>query len=56
MKKLLLLCALWASLPAMPQLKDVYGYLYCHMSRRGGMDGVRPEPRWRRVARPEPRE
>ena len=35
MKKLLLLCALWASLPAMPQLKDVYGYLYCHMSRRG---------------------
>ena len=22
----------------------------------GGMDGVRPEPRWRRVARPEPRE
>ena len=35
MRKLLLLCALWASLPAMPQLKDVYGYLYCHMSRRG---------------------
>ncbi|MDO4160196.1 MAG: glycoside hydrolase family 43 protein [Prevotellaceae bacterium] len=36
MKRYLLsLFILLASVQAMPQPKDIYGYLYCHMSRRG---------------------
>lgn len=34
-QSLVLLLMLICVLPAMPQPKNIYGYLYCHMSRRG---------------------